>query len=116
MSLTSQPVSPCTSSSNLRSQTSTSSAKLLDQCTLFLLKCAKTLQCFGPGGSRLSFKYDTCPNCSRAIAIVLLNKNAGSQKIIKEHLDSSSYIQLQKKLYFFLSGILDEYLFSGRSL
>ena len=83
-----------------------------EQFTYYLIKCSKSLVSYGPAWARLSFKYDNCPNCSNRAVIVLLNLSSSTQTKLLCHITSDSIYQLQVKLDYYLSLILDEYMFT----
>ena len=88
---------------------------ILTHCTEYLLMCCKTLLQFGPPGLRVSFKYTTCKNCSGTIAHVLLSHTYSSHCNITGHLNSHSLVQLKVKLQYYISLIIDQYLFDQQS-
>ena len=94
---------------------SDTNSQLFCDCTNFILSCAKTLRDFGPKGSRLSFKYTVCPQCSSTVVHIILNKSFISQRKIVGHLDQKSFIELKTKIAFHLSNITDQSLHSIRS-
>ena len=68
-----------------------------------------------PKGSRLSFKYTVCPQCSSIVVHIILNKSFISQWKIVGHLDQKSFIELKTKIAFHLSNMTDQSLHSIRS-
>ena len=85
-----------------------------DQFTYYLIKCSKSLVSYGPAWANLSFKYDNCPNCSKRAVIILLNLTSSTQTKLLCHLTSHAIYQLQVKLDYYLSLILDQYMFTIR--
>ena len=85
-----------------------------DQFTYYLIKCSKSLVSYGPEWAKLSFKYDNCPNCSKRAVIILFNLTNSTQMKLVCHLTSGAIYQLQVKLDYYLSLILDQYMLDIR--
>ena len=90
------------------------STHLQDQFTYYLLKCSKSLISFGPGWAKLSFKYVNCPNYSEQAVIILFNLSNTTQTKLLCHLTSGAIYQLQVKLDYYLSLIIDQYMIDIR--
>ena len=93
----------------------TTHVPIQNQCTYYLIKCSKSLLDYGPDRSRLLFKYESCLYCSKTIAIILLNITYNTQRKISGHLNPHSLDQLQLRIDYYLSLILDKYMFVTRA-
>ena len=85
-----------------------------DHFTYYLIRCSKSLVSYGPEWAKLSFKYDKCPNCSEPTVIVLLNITNSTQVKLVCHISVHAICQLQVKLDYYLSLILDQYMLDIR--
>ena len=72
---------------------------------------SKSLLDYGPDRRRLPFKYESCPYCLKTILIILLNITYNTQRKISGHLNPHSLDQLQLRIDYYLSLILDKYMF-----